>query len=165
MAEAFNMTPQQILDRWSEIGPMMEELGADREAVRQQFQQEIFMNITGSSSADFSNILNGLMTVENEAAATVQALLATGQFQIEERELDEDMVYQMIDEAGNIVDLPLHTTGKAKFIVPKGGSVPVKNNAGGSGGGGGGGGGGGNKTKETSAAMKALNRMSRIQKL
>jgi len=166
MAEAFNMTPQQILDRWSEIGPMMEALGADMEAVRQQLQQEIFMNITGSSSADFSNILNGLAMVKDESDSAVQALLKTGQFEIQENELEEDMKYFAVDSwlpfQGHWETLPAKS--KVKTLQPKGGSVPVKKDTSGSGGGGSGGG-GGNKTKETSAAMKALDRMSRIQKL
>jgi len=166
MAEAFNMTPQQILDRWSEIGPMMEALGADMEAVRQQLQQEIFMNITGSSSADFSNILNGLAMVKDESDSAVQALLKTGQFEIQENELEEDMKYFAVDSwlpfQGHWETLPAKS--KVKTLQPKGGSVPIKKDTSGSGGGGSGGG-GGNKTKETSAAMKALDRMSRIQKL
>lgn len=164
MAEAFNMTPQQILSMWSEIGPMMEEFGADMEAMRASFQKEIFLSLVGTSTADFSAIQEGLMSVENMAQSTIDTLTATGQFEVIRKWMEENAEYQTFDPAtGEIITTRAETSGWVDVIVPKGGSVPTKPS--GSGSGGGGGGGGGNKTKETSAAMKALDRMSRIQKL
>ncbi|MBR6077526.1 MAG: hypothetical protein IKP63_04150 [Paludibacteraceae bacterium] len=165
LSEALGWDAQSILYNWERIGPLMEQLGMDMEAVRASLQKEIFLSLVGTSTADFSAIQEGLMSVENMAQSTIDALTATGQFEVIRKWMEENAEYQTFDPAtGEIITTRAETSGWVDVIVPKGGSVPTKPSGSGTGGGGGGGG-GGNKTKETSAAMKALDRMSRIQKL
>lgn len=170
LADALGWTPQSILDNWDKIGPLMKELASEMENMRSQMQEEIFMNIVGSSNVDFSDVLNGLVAVEDAANQAAQALLATGEFEIEEKELTEDMNYFILDNpftgAGH---WEWKTAGSTvQVIKPKG--SPSTGNTGGGGGsskksGGGGSGGGGGKDNTESEVTKMLNRMQEVYDL
>ena len=90
-------TPESLLKSWDMVQPMMDELTASMENMRNEMQKEIYLNITGTSDADFSNVLNGLAVVQNSADAAVQALLATGQFEIDTEELKQTMEYPVLN--------------------------------------------------------------------
>lgn len=164
LAKALNMDAQAVLDNWDLIGPMLEDLGEQMEEFRQKVQQNILVSITGTADADFSPLMNGFAEVQNEADATVQALLKTGEFEIEEKELEQEMQYFAVDSwfpfqghweskpAGSIV----------KTLQPKGGGgVQTKTDTGKSKGGGGGGG----KQETTTGSSRVLDTMDKVHTL
>lgn len=160
LSKALGWDANSILKNWERIGPLMEQLGVDMEALRASLQKEIFLSLVGTSTADFSAIQEGLMSVENMAQSTIDALVATGQFEVVRKWMEEGMEYQTFDPTGNIITTTAQTSGFVDVIVPSGGTVPTKSQ-----GGGGGGGGGGNKTKTTRGSARVLQTMSNIQDL
>lgn len=140
LADVLGWTPDAIINNWEQVGPLIESVNQAMQDARDQLQKEIFMSITGTSDADFSNVLNGLVAVQNTADAAVQALLGTGQFEIQSRELEEDVTYYRMNADGTLTPFTAHAGGTADFIVPTGGSVSDKRGSKKSGGGGGGGG-------------------------
>ena len=97
LADVLGWTPESLLKNWDMVQPMLDELTASMENMRNEMQKEIYLNITGTSEADFSNVLNGLAVVQNEADAAVQALLATGQFELDTEELKQTMRYPVLN--------------------------------------------------------------------
>ena len=158
-------TPEALLGAWDIVPSMMDEIVASMENVRVEMQKEIFMHITGTSDADFSDIMNGLIMVEDEANAAVQALMATGQWKIEERELEQNAPVWNPGVNGGGYWSNVSATGVYKVLVPTG-SSPF---AGGGGGTtqkkSGGGGGGGNQNKGPTEVEIMLDRMQQMQDL
>ena len=161
LAEVLGWTPQALLDNWDVVEPLLDGVKSSMEDLRGQFQEALWLNIVGSSDVDFSDVMNGLLAVQDAADATVQALLATGEFEIEEKELEEGMRYFAIDSMFPFRGHWETTSAKSTVSVlkPKGAPGVKTRGGGGSGKSGGGGGGGGGKTQTESEATKTLNRM------
>ena len=167
LAEVLGWTPQAILDNWDMIAPMMDDIQKSMEDLRSQFQEALWLNIVGSSDVDFSDVINGLVAVQDTADAAVQALLATGEFEIEEKDLEEGMNYFAVD---SLFPFRGHwETASAKSTVqilkPKGSSGLQKTGGGGGNTKSGGGGGGGGNKNEESEVTKMLNRMQEVYDL
>lgn len=163
------VTPDALLQDWDQVGPRLSQALAEGEDALNRLNEAAFINITGTSSVDFSNLMNGLVTVQDVADETVQKLLATGQFQIETRDLKQEMdVWEWagLFNGGFVKKTAL---GQAQFLVPTGNnplkgksSTPTANTGKKSGGGGGGGGGGGNKNSMTEVE-RMIDRQNQIQ--
>lgn len=86
LASLIGMTADEILADFPAAVAVFDELtaaGGELESVLQDLNREAFIKITGASEADFSQIINGLVFVEDEADKAVQKLLATGQWTTE----------------------------------------------------------------------------------
>lgn len=68
---------------WDEVGRMLEEVISEGEAAFDRLNEAAFINITGTSTADFSAIQNGLISTQNMAKDTIDLLIATGQWKVE----------------------------------------------------------------------------------
>lgn len=165
-----DLDPQWILDNWEEVGPMLSSALTEGQEAFDRLNEAAFINITGTSSADFSAIENGLIAVQAESEATIKALEATGQWELVEEDLPADMpVFDAVGGKTTQVGT-LNATGHQTFLRMKntnpfsrgGGSTP---SSGKSSGGGGGGGGGSKKDASTSEVEIMLDRMEEVQKL
>ena len=159
------VTPDALLQNWDQVGPMLAAAIGEGTDALNRLNEAAFINITGVSSADFSNIMNGLLAVQDEAEATVQALLATGQWTIEEQDVDQSMPIWFMSN-GQISYVDAHATAKYKLLKPTGAN-PFKgaksSYAKGNGSSGGGGGGGGGSSKGMTEVQRMLDRMAQIQ--
>ena len=166
LAEVLDWTPEALLDAWDRVPSMMKELQASMEDMRADMQKEIFLNITGTSEADFSNVLNGLAIVEDSADAAVQALLATGNFEIDKEELTQTMKYPVLNGLFGGFRWVEQTAGSTvQVIKPKGGAGLKTTGGGTTNKSGGGGGGGGSQNKGPTEVEIMLDRMQQIQDL
>lgn len=165
LAEVLGWTPEALLGNWDMVDSLMSDMLAEYQGLRTEMQKEIYLNITGTSEADFSNVLNGLAVVQNSADAAVQALLATGQFEIDTEELTQTMEYPVLN--GGMFDGVHYETlqaGSTVQVIKLKGAPGLKNTGGGSSGGGGGGG-GGKKNKGPTEVEIMLDRMQQMQDL
>ena len=158
-----NLDPAALLQNWDQVGPMISGALAEGEAAFDRLNEAAFIVITGTSVADFSALTSGLISVQNLAAETVQALIATGQWTTETITLPQEGA-QWDPISGTWTRTMLNTN---QTVLKYAGSNPLKGGGGGksSGGGGGGGGkgGGGGGSKSTSVSkdiQKLLNSMS-----
>lgn len=167
LATVLGLSAEEILADFPGAINLLDQIS---EAGRQMFDElnkEVTMKILGVSEADFSNIMNGMMAVQNTADATVQMLLSLGNFELEEREVKEGVTFPIVDGAGNVSYITAPATGTYQFLVPTGNNA-FGNFKGGGGGSsssnksGGGGGGGGNKNSMTEVE-RSLDRMSQLQ--
>ena len=78
-----DLDPQWLLDNWDQVGPLLSAALAEGEEAFNRLNEAAFINITGTSSADFSEIQNGLISVQNLAQETIDLLIATGQWDLE----------------------------------------------------------------------------------
>lgn len=136
-------------------------VNGDIDAFR-RLQEAAFVNIVGTSSVDFSNVLNGLATVEAVGSEAADALVRMGLFHIEYVQLPQ--MFPVVVSPGmppinvpyTAVQAVLKPNSNNPFAgVSRGGS----SGGGGKGGGGGGGGGGGKskaKTDETKDVSKEI---------
>lgn len=115
-----------------------------------------FITITGTSVADFSALTNGLISVQNLAAETVQALIATGQWTTETITLPQEGA-QWNPLSGTWTRTRLNTN---QTVLKYAGSNPLKGggkkSSGSGGGGGGGGGGSSNSSVSVSESIQKL---------
>ena len=164
-------TPDALLQSWDQVGPMLAGAVDEGTEALNRLNEAAFINITGVSSADFSNIMNGLIAVQDTADETVQALLRTGQWEIEEQQVEQDMPVWML--GGRLGTggqwIMQHATGTYRILKPTG-SNPFKtasssyNRSSGAGASsGGGGGGGGSSSKGMTEVERMLDRMAQIQ--
>lgn len=147
LADALGVSADTIINDFPGALSMLEELRNAGEAAYNELNKQATMKILGVSEADFSNIMNGMVAVQDTASATIQMLLGLGQFKLEEREVKEGAQYPIINSDGSISYVTATTTGKYQFLVPtgnnalkpSGGGSSTANSSGGGGGGGGGG--------------------------
>ena len=159
------VTPDALLQSWDQVGPMLEAATNEGIDALNRLNEAAFVNITGTSSADFSAIQNGLISTKNMAEDTVNALLATGQWTVETLKLDTEAWVQ--DAAGkwHLENL----TGYQQILKPTknnlfGGASSSYNRSSGAGASsGGGGGGGGSSSKGMTEVERMLDRMAQIQ--
>ena len=146
LADALGVSADTIINDFPGALSMLEELRNAGEAAYNELNKQATMKILGVSEADFSNIMNGMVAVQDTASATIQMLLGLGQFKLEEREVKEGAQYPIINSDGSISYVTATTTGKYQFLVPTGnnalkpsggGSSTAKSSGGGGGGGGG----------------------------
>lgn len=150
------MDPTALLQNWDQVGPLIASALAEGEAAFDRLNEAAFITITGTSVADFSALTNGLISVQNLAAETVQALIATGQWTTETITLPQEGA-QWNPLTGAWTRTRLNTN---QTVLKYAGSNPLKGggktSSGGSGGGGGGGGGGGNTSVSVSEPIQKL---------
>lgn len=142
IASLLNMTPQAVLANWNQIPRMMQDIVNDGLAALDELNANAFFTITGTSYADFSNLMNGIMVVDNMAQDMLDTLLKTGQWEVETVDLDQ--VAYVWDAAAKKFNKQT-VKGQAQVLKPSGSnpfSGAGRKSSGGSGGGGGGGGGG-----------------------
>lgn len=165
-----DLDPEWIINNLDQVGPMLSAALAEGEEAFNRLNEAAFINITGTSSADFSAITNGLIAVRADAEATIAALQATGQWELVEEDLPAEMpVFDVVGRRTTRVGT-LTATGKQTVLKMKSGN-PFSSKGGGGGSSssskssGGGGGGGGNKNKGPSELEIILDRMAQIQSL
>jgi len=79
------MTTDQVLADFPGAIDMFEQLvgaSGELEAALDMLNQAAFVKITGVSEADFSNLEDGLFAVRSDALETIEALKATGQWEV-----------------------------------------------------------------------------------
>lgn len=159
-----NLDPAALLQNWDQVGPMISGALAEGEAAFDRLNEAAFIVITGTSVADFSALTNGLISVQNLAAETVQALIATGQWTTETITMPQEGA-QWDPISGTWTRTMLNTN---QTVLKYAGSNPLKSGGGGSkkssggggGGGRGGGGGGGSSSLSVSKSIqKGLDKM------
>lgn len=148
IASLLSMTPQAVLANWNQIPRMMQDIMNDGLAALDELNANAFFTITGTSYADFSNLMNGIMVVDNMAQDMLDTLLKTGQWEVETVDLDQvAYVWDNVAKKFNKQTVK----GQAQVLKPSGSnpfSGAGRKSSGGSGGGGGGGGGGGSSGSE-----------------
>lgn len=169
LASALGMTAQQVIDDFPGALEMFEELRQAGKDAFDDLNREATMRILGISEADFSNITNGLIAVQNDAKATIEMLKATGQWELVTEDLPADMpVFDVVN--GKTVNVGTVTATGHQTLLRMKNTNPLSGGGGGgsssspkSGGGGGGGGGGGNKNKnQMTEVERILDNMSQI---
>ena len=161
-------TPDALLQSWDQVGPMLASAMDEGVDALNRLNEAAFINITGASSADFSNVMNGLVAVQDEADETIQKLLATGQWTLsDEVEVDQEMPLWLMGEGGKITLQELHAAAKYRFLKPTGNN-PFKGAQStyqptGSGDTNTAGGGGGSSSKGMTEVQRMLDRMAQIQ--
>ena len=173
LAKAIGVTANEVIEDFPGALNMLEEMRQAGIETFESLNKEATMRILGIGEADFSKLMSGMVAVQDTANATVQMLLALGQFELEEREVEEGLTLPIVDSSGNISYINGTSKGKYQFLVPKG-SNPLGNIGGGggesstsnkSGGGGGGGGGGKNSNSGMTEVAKMLDTMSQIDSI
>ena len=154
-----NLDPGTMLQNWDQVGPMISGALAEGEAAFDRLNEAAFITITGTSVADFSALTSGLISVQNLAAETVQALIATGQWTTETITLpQEGAQWDPVSGTWNKTTLNTNQT-----VLKYAGGNPLKGGGGGksSGGGGGGGkgGGGGGGGKKSTSVSKDIQKL------
>lgn len=81
---------QWIIDNWAQIGPSMSAALQEGEEAIQRFNEAAFITITGTSVANFSDLIDGLISVENLSKQAVAALVDTGQWTVETISLPQE---------------------------------------------------------------------------
>lgn len=169
LASALGMTAQQVIDDFPGALEMFEELRQAGKDAFDDLNREATMRILGISEADFSNITNGLIAVQNDAKATIEMLKATGQWELVTEDLPAEMpVFDVVN--GKTVNVGTVTATGHQTLLRMKNTNPLSGGGGGgsssssqSGGGGGGGGGGGNKNKnQMTEVERMLDNMSQI---
>lgn len=158
------LDPQYLLDNWDQVGPMMSNALKEGEEAFQRLNEAAFLNITGTSTADFSALQNGLLSVQGLAEDTINMLLATGQWELH-TENTEQLAW--VKSGDSWIQQTL--SGFQQYLVPTG-KNPFKTGSGGGGGdtkkkSGGGSGGGGSKKTGPSEVEIVLDRMDQVQDL
>lgn len=156
------VTPEALLENWDYAGAMLEEAIGQGTSALEALNAAAFINITGTSSADFSAIQGGLISVQNMAQDTVNALIALGMFTAETVTLPVDAWVQGADGTWTMQ----HLTGTQTILKPTG-TNPLKGGgsktSASSGSGGGGGGGGGSGKKGMTEVERMLDRQNQMQ--
>lgn len=106
--------PQWLIDNWSEVGPMMSAALAEGEDAFRRLNEAAFINITGTSNVDFSDLEKGLITTSGLAQETLDELLKVGLFEVENVEVD---TFAWVWEGTNLVLKKLQ--GMTQIIKPK----------------------------------------------
>lgn len=143
-----NLNPNTLLESWDQVGPLLSSALAEGEVAFDRLNEAAFIIITGTSVADFSALTSGLISVQNLAADTVQALIVTGQWTTETITLSQEGAqWDPISGTWNKTTLNTNQT-----VLKYAGGNPLRGGGGKSSRGGGGGGGGGSGSKSTSAS-------------
>lgn len=90
LASLLGVDAQWMLDNWSQVGPMLQQAADEGQDAFRRLNEAAFIQITGNADVDFSDLEKGLITINGLAAETVQRLLDTGQFTLEEIPLNTD---------------------------------------------------------------------------
>ena len=159
------VTPDALLQNWDQVGPMLDSAISEGIDALQRLNEAAFIQITGSSVADFSALTNGLLSVQNLAQETIEALIATGQWELETVSLPQEGA--SFDPLTNTWNKSWLTTNQTVLkYTGKGfgkGSSSYKPASSASSSGGGGGGGGGGGSKGMTEVERMLDRMAQIQ--
>lgn len=160
LSDYLGMAPETIIKNWDVAGRMLANSLSEGEAALHSLNEAAFINITGTSSADFSALSNGLMLVTAQAQDVVDALRATGQWELETIELPQEAKYWIPNADGTGGSWGT-VTAKAgakvlRYTGSKLGTSTGGNTSGGNTSGGGGGGGGGNSKVDNTADEKNL---------
>lgn len=156
------LTPDALLENWDQVGPLLSSAIDEGIDALNRLNEAAFINITGTSEADFSAIQNGLIATQGMAEDTVNALLATGQWTVETLQLNTKAWVQGANGKWSLQTL----TGYQQILKPSGSNPLGKAKSsykGGGSSGGGGGGGGGNSSKGMTEVERMLDRMAQIQ--
>lgn len=119
LASMLNMTADQILADFPAAVAMFDELTSstgDFTQALNALNEAAFIRITGTSEADFSEIKDGLISVQNMAQETVNMLLATGQWTIDTVPLNTEAWVQQKDGSWNLEKL----TSVTQILKPTG---------------------------------------------
>lgn len=162
-----NIDPNVLLQNWDMVGPMITAALAEGEAAFHRLNEAAFITITGTSVADFSALTNGLISVQNLAADVVQALIATGQWQLETITMpQEGAQWNPVSGVWSLSRLNTNQT-----VLRYTGSNPLRRSSSGSSGGSsgsrssGGGSGGSSSVNVSESIQKALDQMDSVQEI
>jgi len=109
------LNPDVMLDNWDQVGPMLSNALAEGEDAFRRLNEAAFINITGTSEADFSAIQDGLISTQNLAQETIDLLVATGQWTVEDVPLDADV---WVKDGDNWIQK--HLKGVQQILKPTG---------------------------------------------
>lgn len=90
LASLLGVDAQWMLDNWGQVGPMLQQAADEGQDAFRRLNEAAFIQITGNADVDFSDLEKGLVTINGLAEETVQRLLDTGQFTLEEIPLNTD---------------------------------------------------------------------------
>ena len=167
LAKVLGMSAEEILQDWPNAVQAFDDMtgaAGELQAVFDELNKAAFIRITGVSEADFSNITNGLLSVQGMAEETIDMLIATGQW-----ELDKIPLNGMVSVLENGKLVQKYLTGY-QSVLKATGNNPYKGRGGSTttdtktnkGGGGGGGGGGDKSSNEMTEVERMLDRMSQV---
>ena len=169
LASVLGISAEKILADWPGAIDVFNEMRKAGQEAYESLNREAIMRITGIGDADFSQLMSGMMAVQDTASATVQTLLALGAFTLEEREVQEGVDFPILNADGKgFTMMHADANGTYQFLVPAssnpfGSAAGGASSSGGKKGGGGGGGGGGKKDqKGPTEVAKALDVMSQV---
>ena len=150
LASLIGMTTDEVLSDFPAAEEMFYRLtnsAGELTDVLNMLNEAAFIRITGESEADFSNVINGLHAVQADAKDTIDALIATGQWEVATTDLPQEGL--MFDpKTGGWTKFT--NSAQATFLKPSGKNpfkglstvkqkADTKSNTGRRGGGGGGG--------------------------
>ena len=172
LSKVLNMSAEQIIADWPTAVSMFADLtgaGGELLDVFDALKEAAFIKITGTSEADFSQIKDGLISVQGLAEDVVNMLLATGEWSLEDVPLNTEAWVQGEDGSWNLE----HLTGNMQVLRPSGnnpfqhgtGSGTSSSGSGRRRNGGGGGGSGSNSNEPSSDVTNLLDQMERIDKI
>lgn len=132
-------------------------------------QEAAWVNIIGTSSVDFSNIMNGIALVGEDANRLGSVLAALGLFTIETKDLKGSQeVITSMDGFGGFTTKTMTLNGSYQILKPaaqnpfkSAGSGGTKKSGGGGGGGGKGGGGGSGKVSVSDSTQNLVDSMKK----
>ena len=179
LASLIGMTTDEVLSDFPAAEEMFYRLtnsAGELTDVLNMLNEAAFIRITGESEADFSNVINGLHAVQADAKDTIDALIATGQWEVATTDLPQEGL--MFDpKTGGWTKFT--NSAQATFLKPSGKNpfkglstvkqkADTKSNTGRRGGGGGGGSSNSNKNNNyrdsnvTTEVERMLDMMSQI---
>ena len=170
---------QWIIDNWAQIGPLMSNALQEGEEAIQRFNEAALITIMGTADVNFSDLENGLITVNEEAEAALQTLQATGQFTLEEIPLDQEAwifengawikkflpgIQRVLKPTNNNPLSTARSSYKPKTSTSTRTNTP-RSSGGRSGGGGGGSGNSSSSSNEMTEVERMLDVMEQVQKI
>ena len=128
LASLLNMTTDEILADFPAAVSMFNELtsgAGELTSVLNELNAAAFIRITGQSEADFSQLENGLHAIQADAQATIDMLVATGQWEVETANLPQE---GLMWDPVNGTWTRFTNSAQATFLKPSGNN-PFKGNS------------------------------------
>lgn len=137
------LNPDVMLDNWDQVGPMIANALAEGEDAFRRLNEAAFINITGTSEADFSAIQNGIITTIGLTEEMIELLQKSGQWEVETIDLQQmawvfengrwvqrmfNGMQQVLKPTGNNPFTRKHTNYAAKNNKSSGGSNSGRSN-------------------------------------
>lgn len=83
LASVLGIPAQVLIDNWSKVPDWIQDYVDAANTAMNELRDQLFVNITGTSDVDFSNLLNGILAVDESAAEMAKLLAQTGMYTVE----------------------------------------------------------------------------------